>query len=205
MAHVTVARLVQLAPRIPMSTAQAIVPILDEEMPRFGVNSVLRRGHFLGQVCHESGDFTRFEENLRYTSPARIAAVWPRLAKRAAALAGSPQALANAAYSGRLGNGPEASGDGWRYRGRGLIQLTGRENYLLAGRGLGLDLVGDPDQVAQPRGAVLTALWFWKRRNCNDAADMDDAEAITSIINGPARLGLSHRRELAERAQRIFT
>lgn len=203
MAHVTAARLFALSSRIPTARAIDLAPLLEEEMPKFGVDSLLRRAHFLGQVAHESAGFTRLEEDLHYNA-ATIAAVFPRLAGRAAALTGQPESLANAAYCDRLGNGSESSGDGWQYRGRGLIQLTGRENYARAGSGLGLDLIANPGQVAREHGAVLTALWFWRRRNLNDAADMDDCEAITSQINGPSRLGLSQRRELVEKAKRIF-
>lgn len=203
MAFVTVQRLIALAPRIAAPTAESLARVLEVEMPKFGVATLLRRAHFLGQVCHESGGFTRFEENLRYRAD-RIGVIWPRLLTRANALAGNPEALANAAYAGKIGNGDENSGDGWRYRGRGLIQLTGRSNYAMASNGLGIDLVGNPDQVAQPRGAVLTALWFWQSRGCNEAADQDDAEAVTRIINGKAMVGLAERIQLIEKAKAIF-
>jgi putative chitinase len=201
---VTAARIALLAPQIYVATAEAIAPLIDQEMPKWGVNTLLRRAHFMAQACWESAHFSRMQENLNYKSPARIAAVWPRLAGRAADLADKPLQLANAAYANRNGNGNEASGDGWRYHGRGFLQITGRANYAAAGKGLGLDLINDPDLLASAVGAVKSALWFWKAHGCNDAADMDDCEAITSIINGPARDGLTQRRELAELAKPIF-
>lgn len=173
-------------------------------MPAFGVNGVLRRAHFMAQTCHESAGFTRLEENLNYLSADRIARVWPRLAPRAASLVGNKHDLANAAYAGRNGNGDEASGDGWRYRGRGLIQLTGRANYSAAGHQIGLDLVGNPDLLLQGDPAARAALAFWKSTACSAAADLDDCEGVTRIINGSRMEGLEQRRALTERAKEIF-
>jgi putative chitinase len=202
---ITPDRLAQLAPAISRTVSDQLAGALTTAMPEFGVTGALPCAHFLAQACYESRGFTRFEENLNYTSAARIAAIWPRLALRAADLVGNPQALANAAYGGRGGNGDEASGDGFRFRGRGAFQLTGRTNYSLAGSAIGHDLENNPDQAAEPDMAVLTALWFWRARHCNGPAMNDDAEGVTRIINGPAREGLSQRRDLTERAKHIFT
>jgi putative chitinase len=125
-------------------------------------------------------------------------------AARAPDLVGKPQALANAAYAGHLGNGDEASGDGWRFRGRGIFQLTGRANYAAAGAALRADLVANPDLLIQPRYAVDSALWFWKIRGCSDDAMRDDVEAVTRKINGSGMAGLEERRLLTERAKAIF-
>jgi putative chitinase len=201
---ITSERLVLLAPRIAPAVADELSGALETAMPRFGITDLLPRAHFLAQAAHESQGFTRFGENLHYTSPARIAAVWPRLALRADELAGKPEALANAAYGGKGGNGDEASGDGWRYRGRGLFQLTGRHNYTLAGEALGVDLAGTPDPAAEPELAALTALWFWQQRGCTAAALKDDVDAVTRIINGPMREGLAQRQALTDRAKAIF-
>lgn len=200
---VTAERIQALAPHAYFTIAMALAQALEAEMPGYGVDTALRAAHFMGQGCWESGYFARFEEDLNYSS-VRIAEVWPRLAGRAAALAYKPQALGNAAYADRDGNGDENSGDGWRYRGRGIFQLTGRANYAAAGSGLELDLTNKPDQVATPDGSVRSALWFWKMRGCNEAADQDDAEAVTRLINGPARDGLTQRRQLTEQAKAIF-
>lgn len=201
---ITAERLRELAPNLYFPTAQALAPTLDGDLPPAGINTLLRRAHFLGQACWESGHFSRFEENLNY-SAVRIAEVWPRLAGRAAKLEHNPPALANAAYAGHNGNGDEASGDGWRFRGRGMFQLTGRANYRAAGAAMGLDLVGNPDQVTTPDGAVRSAIWFWNARGCDAAADQDDAEHVTRLINGPARDGLTQRRQITEQAKGIFT
>jgi putative chitinase len=204
MINITPQRLAQLAPRIAPAVADEMASALETEMPRFGITDLLPRAHFLAQAAHESQGFTRFSENLNYTSPERIAAVWPRLAPRATELAGKPEALANAAYGGKLGNGDEASGDGWRYRGRGMFQLTGRANYAAAAPALGLDSLAHPDAIAATHGAVLSALWFFQTRGCIDAANSDDAQAVTRLINGPKLEGLQRRIELTEKAKRIL-
>jgi putative chitinase len=170
----------------------------------FGVSKPVRLAHFIAQVAIESAGFARLEENLNYTTPARIAAIWPRLIPRAAALVRNPPALANAAYAGKNGNGDESSGDGWRYRGRGLIQLTGRANYAAAGSGIGEDLIANPDDVSTPEIAVRTALWFWQAHGCNDLADADNSAAITRAVNGPAMEQAEARRALEMRAIAIF-
>lgn len=201
---ITPAALAALAPHISVEIAAQLAPALEEQMPKFGVDAPLPRAHFLAQACWESLGFTRFEENLRYSAE-RIAAVWPRLAARAAELAGNPQALANAAYARVNGNGSEQSGAGWRYRGRGLFMLTGLNNYSAASRALGVALVGDPDLAAKPQNAVLTSCWFWKINGCGLFAAADDCEEVTRIINGPPRDGLTERRALTARAKQIFT
>lgn len=201
---VTPDRLVLFAPRMSRTVADELAGALETAMPQFGVDALLPRAHFLAQAAHESLGFTRFVENLNYSTPGRIAGVWARLAVRAHELAGNPEALANAAYGGRGGNGDEASGDGWRYRGRGMFQLTGRSNYTICGAALGADLENNPDLVAEPEMAALSALWFWRTRGCTAAAMKDDVEAVTRIINGPARAGLDERRALTQQAKQIF-
>jgi putative chitinase len=198
----TAERLRQLA-EAPAVLAMALAPHLDKSAGEFGVTNLMRRAHFIAQACHESGRFARLTENMNY-SAMRIPAIWPRLAPRAEELAHRPEALANAAYANREGNGPEESGDGWRYRGRGLIQLTFRNNYRARGLALGLDLEAEPNLAAEPEIAVKSALSFWRDEGCNEIADLDDVGAVTKKINGPAALGLKERRELTERAKTIF-
>lgn len=176
---------------------------LEAQCGEFGVDRFLRRAYFMGQVAHESAGFTRLEENLHY-SAARIKAVWPRLAPRADALAQNPEALANAAYGGRLGNDDAATGDGWRYRGRGFIMLTGRDNYSFFGAAAGHDLLKNPEDAATPAIAARLALAFWRARNCNPVADLDDIEAVTRRINGVALEGIDLRRALTAKAKTIF-
>lgn len=160
----------------------------------FGIATPLRKAHFLAQVAHESAGFTRLVENLSYSAQ-RIKQVglaasprsrWRALVPRAVELGRRPEALANAAYANRLGNGDEASGDGWRYRGRGYIQLTGRENYAAASQAIFEDdtLIREPELAAIPENAIRIAAWFWQKNGCNELADDDDLVSITQRING---------------------
>lgn len=174
------------------SLMSSLASILARGMPAAAIDTPLRAAHFLAQGCHETSSFTRLEEDLDY-SAARIAQVWPRLGPRASALAGHPEKLGNAAYAALNGNGDEASGDGWRYRGRGFFQLTGRANYALAGA------VGDPDAVAVPEGAVASALAFWRTRTIEAAADADDIMGVTRLVNGGTN-GVAARNRLTRRA-----
>ena len=117
----TSARLRELCPQMPAGTLDTVALTLEEHAESVGINTLLRRAHFIGQVAHESDGFRRFVENLNYSTPQRIAVIWPRLSTRAHELVKNPAALANAAYANRLGNGSEQSGDGYRFRGRGLL------------------------------------------------------------------------------------
>lgn len=183
----------------PLSVVAPFAGPLNQLMPAWGVDSPLRRAHFLAQICHESAAFTRLVENLHYTHVSAIVRVFPHLSIRAASLVNNPQALANAAYANRGGNGDEASGDGWRYRGRGLIQVTLKNNYLRIGAAIDTDLVGSPDALIEPRMAVLSALAFWKLGDCNVPADADNVPNVTRIIN-PGLAGLADRSILKKRA-----
>jgi putative chitinase len=166
---------------------------------RFGIDTPQRFSAFMAQALHESCKFTRLEENLFYSTPERILQVFRGRVHSlddALSLVRNPKALANRVYSGRLGNGSEASGDGWANRGRGIFQLTGRDNYQRAADAIGVDYVAAPDLVAQPEHACLTAAHFWVSNGCNDAADAGDVRAITAKVNGPALLGLTERTTL---------
>ena len=182
---------------------------LNAAMDRFEINTPRRGAAFLAQIAYESGECRRLVENLSY-SAARLCAVWPnRFATQAAAkpYARNPQALANYIYAKRLGNGDVASGDGWRFRGRGLIQLTGRGNYRSCGLAVALPLETEPDQLESPVPAALAAAQFWQSRGLNHLADdqnddHDDADfvRITKIING-GTTGLMSRRAYWARAK----
>lgn len=179
------------------SQARLYVDPLRETCKRFGIESKARVAAFLAQLHHESAGFTRTEENLYYTTAERIRAMWPKRVESlqvAATLCREPQALANRVYSNRLGNGDEASGDGWKYRGRGLIQLTGRSNYHVAGDALGANYIAVPNLVAMPMDAAMTAGWFWASIHGNELADASLIDEITKRINGPAMAGADARR-----------
>lgn len=180
---------------------------LSAETGRVGITSAKRICHFLAQLSHESSEFTVFEENLNYRNPARLDAVFSRVRGRddaAALIARGPKAIANRVYANRNGNGDEASGDGWRFRGMGAIQLTGRANYSKASGRSNIDLVSNPEQVLTPAVGARVAADYWKACDLNDEADANQITEITRAINGPALLGLEHRKSEYRRLRVIW-
>lgn len=160
---------------------------LNKILPQYGINTKLRICHFLAQVLHESGHLKYKSENLNYSAKA-LRSVFGKYFKTdeiANQYARKPEKIANRVYANRMGNGDEASGDGWNFRGRGLIQLTGVNNYKACSQDLGLDLVNNPDLItSDPEICVKTACWFWDKNGLNTLADKDDINAITKRING---------------------
>lgn len=175
---------------------------------RFHIDTPARIAAFIAQASHESVGFSRLEESLYYRSPERIAAIFKRLRplglNELAKLCRNPEALANAAYANINGNGDQSSGDGWKYRGRGIFQITGRANYMAAGDALGEDYKGEPWRLIEPMDAAMTAGWYWAASNCNDLADSWQIDAITRKINGPAMLAADERRSMTDEAIRAF-
>jgi putative chitinase len=146
-------------------------------------------------------------ENLNYRDPVRLDAIFSAVRGTDDALAlirCGPEAIANRVYAGRLGNGDEASGDGWRYRGSGYKQLTGRSNYREIGAIVNLDLEGNPELAREPKTAARVAFAFWDARQCSRLADVGDVEGVTEKINGPAKLGLAERRTATLKALSIW-
>ncbi len=172
---------------------------------RYRIDTRFRVAHFVAQIGHESGGFARVEENLNYSAD-RLREKFPKRfvtgKYQAEVYARRPEALANLLYAGVNGNGDEASGDGWRWRGRSPIQLTGRENYRLAAKGTGLKLLDDPDLAIDPYNGALIAGWFWDDRALNERADIGEAgiEAVTKRVNGKYMLGLEDRAARYRRA-----
>ncbi|EME70985.1 glycoside hydrolase family 19 [Paramagnetospirillum caucaseum] len=168
----------------PTDIARFATP-LAEACAEWVIDTPLRQAAFLAQIAHESGQFRALAENLNYSAEALLR-VFPRHfdAGQAATYARQPQRIGSRVYANRMGNGDEASGDGWRYRGRGLIQVTGKANYAACGTALGLDLIAQPDLLEQPAPAARSAVWFWHRNGLNRPADARDIETITRRING---------------------
>jgi putative chitinase len=165
-----------------------------------------RRAAFLSQCAYESMQFRRLSENLNYSENGLLT-VFPKYFNKGMAklYARNPQKIANKVYSNRLGNGSESSGDGWKYRGRGLIQLTGKYNYRKCSEYLGVDLVQSPEFLETPKGAVYSAYWFWfSRPSLNIYADQDNIEGVTLIVNGSLR-GIEERKRLFYLALEILT
>jgi putative chitinase len=159
---------------------------------RFDISTPERQAAFIGQCSHESGGFKTLQENLNYSAKG-LHATWPsRFASEADAqpFHRNPEKIANKVYSGRMGNTDE--GDGWKYRGRGLIQLTGKDNYRSASDALGVDFVANPDLVLSKEYAALTAAWYWNKRGLNKEADAKDFTGMTKKING-GTIGLADR------------
>jgi len=178
---------------------------LEETFAKYDISTPQRQSSFIGQCAHESGNFRVLEENLSY-SATRLMAVWPSRFPSldvASQYANNPEKLANKIYSGRMGNGDEESGEGYAYRGRGLIQMTGKESYANCGSGLGVDLVGDPDRLLDPKYAALSAGWFWNKKGLNSLADVQDYETMTKRINGGLN-GLDDRKAKIAKALSVL-
>jgi putative chitinase len=152
---------------------------------KFEINTPKRQAAFLAQVVVESESFTHLSENLNYSEIGLLTTFKKYFTKvEAAKYAKNKVAIANRVYASRFGNGPEESGDGWKYRGRGLIQITFHDNYLDCGLGLGVDLLNNPELLETPNLAASSAAWYWKKHGCNALADTDDFRSITKVING---------------------
>jgi putative chitinase len=178
---------------------------LQETFEKYNINTPKRQAAFLGQCMHESNNFRTLTENLNYSAQG-LMATWPRRFPNiefANQYHRQPEKIANRVYGGRMGNGPEETGEGWRYRGRGLKQLTGKENYERCGSGLGVDLVSNPDLLLDPKYAALSAGWFWDQNKLNDLADSGDIETMTRRING-GLIGLDARKAAVAKAESIL-
>lgn len=191
--------------------ASVFVPVLNTAMGKYGIVTPKRIAAFIAQVGHESGHLTRLVESLNYRAD-RIVALgnaasagsrWRSLVPRAAELAGSSVRMGNAVYGGRMGNGPEASGEGYLYRGQGLIQITGKDNYRACGEALGIDLIKHPELLQEPQYAALSAAWYWATSGLNTLADAGDLKGITQRING-GQTGAADRAELYARALKVL-
>lgn len=178
---------------------------LDKAMVEFSINTPARKAMFIAQIMHESGKLSAVAENLYYKAEALLR-VFPKYYKtlaQANAHARQPEKIANKVYGGRMGNGPEASGDGYRYRGRGLIQLTGKDNYTSCGAALKKDLHKNPEYLETPEGAARSAAWFWNKNGLNRLADTGDIITNTKRINGGTN-GLADRKHHYEAALRLY-
>lgn len=176
---------------------------------KFNVNTQLRLAHFLGQLQHESG-LKPIEENLRYSAKRILEVFGKYFPKKAEAFLAeyNPQYLANRVYSNRMGNGDWNSGDGYRFRGRGFIQLTGRNNYTALTKwakanGIDADYVNNPDLLLREADALIAALWFWTVNNLNKYADKDDILSITKRINGGLN-GIDGRKIETAKFKKVF-
>jgi putative chitinase len=204
MISITAEQLRKLAPNARSAYRQAFTEA-DAVLARHGINdNALRLSHFMAQVLHECGGLTLQEEDMNYRA-ATIVRTWPKRfssVEAARPFAHNPQKLANKVYGGRMGNtGPN---DGWRYIGRGLLQITGRESYKKYGRALSIDLENNPELAFSAEWALKIAAEEWAASRCNTPADADDIRRVTIAING-AEIGLPSRRNWLAKTKQVWS
>lgn len=205
--RITAQQIRRAVPDVSKANIDAFVNTFNEWNERFGINTPLRICFFLAQVLHESGNLKHVEENLNYSTEG-LMKTWPgrfRTREFASRYARQPEKIANYVYADRMGNGNEASGDGWRYKGRGFIMTTGRNSYkdyadseFCVG-----DLMSHPEWLAKSPGCTKSAMFFWWKNGCNELADRDDNDAVTRRING-GLIGIANRDFLLRRMKREF-
>ena len=177
----------------------------EQLLPDYDINTPLRVAHFIAQCAHESGNFNFIEENLNYRA-ASLMSVFKKYfptADIAQQYEKKPEKIANRVYANRMGNGDEASGDGYTYRGRGLIQLTGKDNYTFFAGSLGIPIEEAADYMSTFEGAAQSACFFWEQNNLNRFADANDVKGLTKAING-GYIGLEDRMKHTEHALHIL-
>ena len=168
---------------------------LNAAFAKYDISTPARQAFFVGQCAHESNNFTRLEEGLNY-SASRLMAVWPSrfpTLEAAAPYANNPEKLANKVYGGRADLGNKEDGDGFKFHGRGCIQLTGRDLYERCGEAIGADLINQPQLLVEPHYAAMSAAWFWNKKGLNALADSKDYDTMTKRING-GLIGLDDRK-----------
>ena len=178
--------------------------VLNNTLPKYHIDTKLRIAAFLAQCAHESSEFTALAENLNYSASRLIQVFGKRVSvETAERIAGRPEAIGNYLYANRNGNGPEASGDGYRYRGRGAIQLTGRSNYAKVGQAISLDIIVHPEILETIPGATEAACAYWIENKLNIYADQGDMAALTKKINGGLN-GLEDRKRYYQRTLEVL-
>lgn len=202
---ITAETLRKFAPRIKNPEIHA--GALEEARKTSSVTTPRRLCHFMGQVFVETGGLSTLIEDLNYKTPSRLDGLFKAvrgIEDAKALIKLGPEAIANRVYANRNGNGDEASGDGWRYRGSGYKQLTGRSNYREIGTLVGIDIETNPELARDPAAAARIAFAFWDARKCSPLADLGDVEGVTEKVNGKAKVGLKDRRDATARALSIW-
>lgn len=183
------------------------VEVMEEVFPKYEINTPARQAAFIAQCGHESGGWRAFSENLNYSAKA-LDAIFGKYFKRAGRDANEyhrqPEKIANVIYANRMGNGDTESGDGYKFRGRGPIQLTGHDNYSNFCSDMGVDIMDNPDEVAEDKElALMSAIWFWNKNGLNRYADSGDIKTMTRRING-GYIGLEDRIKHYKEAMEMF-
>ncbi len=206
LAQLTAKFLCALLPHLSLPRAEQFVAPLNAYLMKYQINTVRRMAAFLGQVAVESSQFRKLVESTWYRDAKHLKETFPTAFKtaNAADYVGHPEKLANFVYAGTNGNGDERSGDGWKYRGRGLIQLTFRDNYAAFAKDTGVDALNHPELLEQPKIAVYSAAWFWDKAHLNRYADHGNYKNLTLRINAKA-LGYNEREHYRKRATALLT
>ena len=203
---ITPAQMLIIMPHAGTNIALFSLP-LNAAMEEFAITTPRREAAFIAQIAHESGQLLRVKENLNYSTPGLLS-IFPRYFNEATAesYARQPQRIASRVYANRMGNGDEASGEGWKYKGRGLIQITGKNNYRACSEALFADsefLLEQPESLEQPDPACRSAGWFWMANGLNELADAGKFREITKKINGGYN-GLEEREMFWKRASGVL-
>ena len=193
---ITLELLQGMFPKTKNSVLESYVDPLNEVCDKFEINTSERLAMFLAQIGHESGGLSVVQENLNYRAE-RLAVVFPKYFKGidTSDYAHNPEKIANRVYANRMGNGDEESGDGYKFRGRGLIQLTGHNNYASFASDMGMDIDEAVEYLSTPEGAAMSAGWYWNKTSLNQWADSSDVLTVTKKING-GTIGLAEREHL---------
>ena len=184
---------------------EEFVSILNKILPEYDINTKERIVGFLAQTGHESGGYTKFVENLNYGAEG-LCSTWPKRFPTLASAkpyARTPEKIGNKVYCDRMGNGPEASGDGWKYRGSSAIQLTGKANYQKLATAIGKSLDDTVTFCGTTEGIIVSSCWFWKENNLNKFCDKNDFVGLTKAING-GTIGIKDRLELKENLEKLL-
>lgn len=203
--QITLDQLKKVFPNTKSDVLETYLPHLNKAFAKYGFDTSNKVNTFLAQIGHESGEFKFVVENLNYSSDA-LRRVFPKYFRDKATAdkyARKPQAIANRVYASRMGNGNEASGDGWKYRGKGLIQITGKNNHKGVADFYGKTIDEAVEWMLTPEGAVMSAVWFWLENGLMSLASVADMRGLTRKINGGTN-GLQHRLELFERAKKVI-
>ncbi len=191
----------KIFPATKAETLKPYVEALNLTCEKFDISTTARKAAFIAQVGHESGGFVHIRENLNYSAQGLIGTFGKYFnAERAARYARQPELIASRVYASRMGNGDEASKDGWKFRGRGCIQITGRNNYTALAKFLGKTLEETCAYLETHEGAVMSAGWFWSTNDLNEYADATRFTDMTKRINGGTN-GLADRKEIWHRAK----
>lgn len=204
---ITAAQLRRLNPNLLPVRAELFANVLNDALAEVDITSNRRIRHFMAQTMVETGALRSLVESTNYTNPVRLDEIFKNVqgvehAKRL--IQAGPVAIGNTIYANKNGNGGVESGDGYRFRGRGFLQVTGRANYRNISEIVGLPLERQPEMLGEPQPSAKAACAFWNARRIDTAADADDISTVTLLVNGPARLHLQDRKNWLRKAEEVW-